>query len=346
MSDHEELRQVAKLIDNLKSAETTARVASARALPRVATALGAARTRTELVPFLSESAADDDDDVLLAMAEELANLIEHVGGGEHCACLLGPLEVLATVEESLVRERAVLSAAAVAAAMPAAALEKSYVPLVTRLASRDWFTARISACGMFAVAHARLSAPAQAGLRAVFAKLCKDDTPMVRRVAAANLAALAAECSAEVCQEELVPLFANIAMDDQDSVRLQTVGNCVALASALAPDEAHAKVLPVLLETVRDRSWRVRWSVAARFDELCVLVLLLRPRAATAATATTTTTNTPPRYYYYYDCDQLTPPLSGARRSAPPCPPLHCARATRASSKTRRPRSGLRPPST
>ena len=37
---------------------------------------------------------DDDDDILLALAEELGGLIEHVGGPPHAHVLLGPLETL------------------------------------------------------------------------------------------------------------------------------------------------------------------------------------------------------------------------------------------------------------
>eukprot|EP00966_Prymnesium_polylepis_P290594 6711981-Prymnesium_polylepis.1 len=48
---------------------------------------------------------DDEDDVLLALADELGGFAEYVGGPPHAATLLTPLETLATVEETVVREK-------------------------------------------------------------------------------------------------------------------------------------------------------------------------------------------------------------------------------------------------
>ncbi|KAH8052312.1 3',5'-cyclic-nucleotide phosphodiesterase [Aureococcus anophagefferens] len=69
-------------------------------------------------------------------------------------------------------------------------------------------------------------------------------------------------------------LFARLCRDDtpMDSVRLQTVGNCAALFRALEPARVRGTVLPVLLATATDRSWRVRWSAAAAFAELAAAV--------------------------------------------------------------------------
>lgn len=48
---------------------------------------------------------DDEDEVLLALSEELGNFVDYVGGPEHAGVLLGPLESLANVEEAVVREK-------------------------------------------------------------------------------------------------------------------------------------------------------------------------------------------------------------------------------------------------
>ena len=48
---------------------------------------------------------EDEDEVLLAMAEELGNMIPHVGGKEHAHVLLLPLETLCAPEEALVRDK-------------------------------------------------------------------------------------------------------------------------------------------------------------------------------------------------------------------------------------------------
>ena len=43
--------------------------------------------------------------MLLALAEELGNFVDFVGGTMHAISLLAPLETLATVEETVVREK-------------------------------------------------------------------------------------------------------------------------------------------------------------------------------------------------------------------------------------------------
>ncbi|CAM9823568.1 unnamed protein product, partial [Scytosiphon promiscuus] len=66
----------------------------------------------------------------------------------------------------------------------------------------------------------------------------------------------------------LVSGYPGLAEDEQDSVRLQTVDNCSALARVLPPEGQKEHVLPVVLETTKDKSWRVRWSAANKFHEL------------------------------------------------------------------------------
>ena len=43
--------------------------------------------------------------MLLALAEQLGTFTPLVGGAEHVHCLLPPLESLATVEETIVRDK-------------------------------------------------------------------------------------------------------------------------------------------------------------------------------------------------------------------------------------------------
>lgn len=76
-----------------------------------------------------------------------------------------PLESLATVEETVVRDKAVESLRAVSHEHSPPDLEGHFVPLVKRLAGGDWFTSRTSACGLFSVCYPRVSSPVKAELR-------------------------------------------------------------------------------------------------------------------------------------------------------------------------------------
>ena len=129
----------------------------------IALALGVERTRSELIPFLTDTIYDEDE-VLLALAEQLGTFTPLVGGSEHVNCLLPPLESLATVEETIVRDKAVESLRTVADEHSVADLEAHFVPLVKRLSKGEWFTARTSACGLFSVCYKRVSAPVKGKL--------------------------------------------------------------------------------------------------------------------------------------------------------------------------------------
>jgi len=63
------------------------RLNSIKKLSTIALALGVERTRSELIPFLADTIYDEDE-VLLALAEQLGNFTPLVGGPEHVHCLL------------------------------------------------------------------------------------------------------------------------------------------------------------------------------------------------------------------------------------------------------------------
>lgn len=258
---------IAILIDQLKNEDTQIRLNAVRRISAIARALGPERTRRELLHFLAES-VDDEDEVLLAMAEELGNFVEFVGGAEYADFLLPPLESMAaSVEETTVREKAVDSLNKVAEVIPAPSFS-SFVQVTKRLASGDWFTSKTSACGLFAVAYRR-SEQDRKDLRVLYLSLCRDEVPMVRRAAATHLGALVRQLEKQQIKDEILPVFSPLlANDEQDSVRLLTVDICSAIASSFSHDENVQYVLPVAMACANDKSWRVRYMVADKFCEL------------------------------------------------------------------------------
>lgn len=183
-----------------------------------------ATTQQELLPFVTDG-TDDEDEVLLALANSLGKLIPLVGGGSHAQSLLPPLELLLTVEENSVRDAAVASTLLVASALPQDAFGNEYVSMLSRLANKEWFTARISSAGLIAEAYPRLTPVQQTEHLGLFAALCQDDTPMVRRVAAQSLGKMvgnvvrgAGRASLEpggVVTTVLIPLYEALSSNEQ-----------------------------------------------------------------------------------------------------------------------------------
>mmetsp|Transcript_3983 Transcript_3983/g.15041 ORF Transcript_3983/g.15041 Transcript_3983/m.15041 type:complete len:589 (-) Transcript_3983:1183-2949(-) len=260
------------LIDELKHEDPQLRLNSIRRLNHIAQALGSERTRGELIPFLSESSMDDEDDILLALAQQLGDFQKYIGGIEHSNVLLEPLEQLSRVEESQVRDAATKSIAKIFANIHSEAKVKQWgVSLIQRLAEeKEWLTARASACALFAPIYPLLSDESEKRkLRQLYAALSRDETPLVRRSAATNFNDFAKKVDAEHVKSDLVPLFIDMGKDDQDSVRLLTIENCVALAQVLDSRDAQTHVLPAVKVCSQDKSWRVRYMVADHFQHIC-----------------------------------------------------------------------------
>lgn len=79
----------------------------------------------------------------------------------------------------------------------------------------------MSSCGTFVSAYPKAPEGTRADLRALFAHLCRDDTPMVRRAAAQNLASFAAITEPELVASEFLPLFQHLTQDGEHLLLLQ-----------------------------------------------------------------------------------------------------------------------------
>jgi serine/threonine-protein phosphatase 2A regulatory subunit A len=97
---------------------------------------------------------------------------------------------------------------------------------------------------------------------------------MVRRQAANNLAKFVKSMPASIVIEDMVPLFQHLAGDDQDSVRLLTVEVLIAIAEAVPKEQqsSHGVLLQALRSLFEDKSWRVRYMVADRFEKIAKAV--------------------------------------------------------------------------
>lgn len=237
---------IALLLEELRNDDLQLRLNGTRRIKMIADALGPERTRGELLPFLAES-IDDEDEVLLALAEELGDFLNEVGGTQHASLLVQPLENLATVEETIVRDKAVESLRRLSAQVTQLSVQdgktlhvEHMYPLVQRLATGDWFTSRISACALFSTIYQRIPADRMElrnEILALYKSLAHDETPMVRRAAAANLSPVAQSIynlSPELVRTELLPVFSDLVDDEQDSVRLLVVEHAATFAKLLA----------------------------------------------------------------------------------------------------------------
>lgn len=141
--------------------------------------------------------------------------------------------------------------------------------MTIRLSKADWFTSKISATGLYNTPYKVSDPPSQEGLRQQFGQLVHDDTPMVRRQAATEMASFIKSMPASIVIDEMIPLFQHLAGDDQDSVRLLTVNILIAIAEVVPKEQqsSHGVLLSSLRSLFEDKSWRVRYMVADKFEQ-------------------------------------------------------------------------------
>lgn len=97
--------------------------------------------------------------------------------------------------------------------------------MLSRLATKEWFTARMSSAPLIASAYLKLTKQQQEEQLQLFAQLCQDETPMVRRVAAQYLGKMVENVvtsSGRTTLEEnglvtslLIPLYEELSSNEQ-----------------------------------------------------------------------------------------------------------------------------------
>jgi len=221
-----------------------------------------------LIPFLTNSIDDDDDDVLIIIAKKLGELTNYIGGDEYVYKLIQPLELLSNVEDSTVRDAVIRSLEMIVSKMPNEHLVKYYVPFIVRLGTQKCFTSRTTAAALFHFSYNRLPENEKKNCRSLFLRLCVDETPMVKRVAAQYLGLVAEKVKPDNIHE-FMSAFILLAKDDQDSVRIQVISTCIVFCNILSQENKLSQILPIVLNIANDKSWRVRWSLANKLHEVC-----------------------------------------------------------------------------
>lgn len=269
MSDGDALDPLKLLQEDLKDDDYEQAIASIKRLGTIALALGPARSRSELLPFLLEYSNKDNDEALTAIASQLGDFAEVIGGKSNVPALLPLLEKLAGEEECVVRIAAVSSLNKLIPNLEKGDIATKFVPLIRRLANGDWFTTRVSACGLFPHVYAYVPEQLQEELRSLFSNLCSDDTPMVRKAAYQNLGSFASKIQRPFFKSDVAPILKALSTDDMDSMRIYTIECCSALTKTCDPADFTATLLPTIDAMQDDASWRVRRSFCENAAGLC-----------------------------------------------------------------------------
>lgn len=183
--------------------------------------------------------------------------------------LLGPLKVLASAEESIVRDKAIESMGVICDAIPAANADTNLMATCKDLATAEFFTARASACAFIVKVYNKVSDANKANLRQVFKSLVKDETPMVRRSALKYLPTLCEALPPNIITGEIAKeILTQSAADDEDSVRLLLPASLSVISGKLSDADRNSLIPQLVKMMVKDGSWRVRSSLATELPTI------------------------------------------------------------------------------
>jgi serine/threonine-protein phosphatase 2A regulatory subunit A len=247
----------------LESGSAEAATDAMKRLCVVAVTLGVPATKEQLIPYLTnlvQGQPTPSDELLLILGQELVKVVAFCGKGTPAECFIPIIERLAAVEETVVRDQAVVVLGHVAEQAPGTD-GPLFVQLLKRLATADWFTPKVSAAGMAPAILALPSLPANSVgelLSTVYKDLCLDETPMVRRAAALNWGKVLKAVGPEYKDSFAAGTLPRLAADEQDSVRrlaVSAIGDVGPAIGDAAPQWTAQHWLPMVKDGSTDLSW-------------------------------------------------------------------------------------------
>ena len=181
--------------------------------------------------------------------------------------LFALLEGLAALDETVVREQATETLNTLAKNLPDSEISAFFVPIVLKLAAAENFSARISACGLFASAYPRAGNNKER-LRSKFLELSHEETPMVRRAAVAQMRNFAKVLEKSYLVSDFIHDLKNLLQDEQEQVRTLCIDSLIDVAKLLSKEENKLHTLPLILFIGEDKSWKVRYHFGQKFPQV------------------------------------------------------------------------------
>jgi serine/threonine-protein phosphatase 2A regulatory subunit A len=249
MEVNSSLHPVEVLIEELKCEDLSRRIQSVRSLNTIAIALGPKQTRDELLPYLLEL-LDDENEVLIALADSLKHLIQSIGGSKYTFILFDLIEQLLQIDESQVR-KATLSSFQSIIQSKSQHLMKAVLDLNKRLVASDKIPAKIAAAHLIpcSIQHQSDIKPYIDQFKILL--LCSH--PQVRTAAGENLKNL-------VKFEDFIAELLNIAtVDQEETVRL------LALDALLMCGNVKGLITSIIA-LFEDDFWRVKQKICENIE--------------------------------------------------------------------------------
>lgn len=256
-------------------AEAVVRTEAMANLTLVCALMTPEKVRGDLVPYL-QTKVTDLDQVLVALAKRLGDMVPYVGGPDHAHILISIAEPLCAIEETVVRNNAAASVAKILSQLEEkhTAAISAYLALAKRLSSEETgesFYSRVSVC-LFIDELFRLvtNSTDKGTLNEVFSALCKDEMLIVKRHAAMAFGKATKHVDSTLQTGDFLQILKSfVHPDEHPTVRIIGMETVYPYCKILLANNALVSVTVDLTQMIKlgveDHSWKIRLAIAKEY---------------------------------------------------------------------------------
>ena len=219
---------------------------------------------SDLIPFVLKILPNEEDEVLLAVSEEVPHFKTYLSD-KQITNALPIFQFLLGCEETVVRESAVEGMRKLIISLSDDQVQKDIVPLILAISNIEAFQWKVSSICLIRTAYPKAGKEKEK-LRALYFKLCDDETPIIKRTAAKEFGPLCLVIEKDHVSNDMITYYKKF-MNETDSVRVTILPSLVQLAKLFQNSDLQKTNLQFVVAASEDKSWRVRNELAIIFPQ-------------------------------------------------------------------------------
>ena len=219
---------------------------------------------SEFIPYIQKIISTEEDEVLLAISEELPRFKSVLDGKQMTAVLPLFLSLLGC-EETVVRESTVEGLRKLVPSFTDEQVQKDLIPMVVNISNGEAFQFKVSACYLIRICYPKAGKEKEKLVNLYF-KLCDDDTPIIKRTAAKEFGPLCLIIEKDTVKSEMLNCYKKF-MNESDTVRVTILPSIVQLSKIFQEPELQKLHIQNINSASIDKSWRVRNELANLYPQ-------------------------------------------------------------------------------
>ena len=253
------------LREELDNDDTQIKVNAIHRLPIVMGVMNQDKIISDLIPFIKGILPSEEDEVLLAISEEIPHFTSFLDN--HSILKILPIvQILLGCEETVVRESTIVGLKKIIPSLSNEQVQTEIIPMILQIAENPMFQTKVSSCYLIRVVYPK-AGNHKDKLRELYFKLCDDDTPIIKRTAAKEFGQFCLVLEKEIVHSEMVTYYKKF-MTESDSVRVTILPSLVQLVKLFQNSESQKTTIQFVVAASEDKSWRVRNELSKIFPEI------------------------------------------------------------------------------